>query len=246
MKGNPAAGPVVYPADACPECHRKPGWHAPDCSLLTGHLDRDPDGTVAKARGLYLRAVGADPLDKSGRVAYLKEGAETVARVAEQRRAKKAHDELNAKWAALARQKPWPIPRPIRNIWNGLQIKFGGGPEVVIPELPYEVELTRGEWWDWVRNHRISGYESMVDHLDSIIPRTPGETYAERRASLEALRRSWGESDESRVNRAIASRRNPGGPPLRADTRSLGRSQPSRGPKARRTHGRPSHSRRLS
>ncbi len=208
----------VYPADACPECHRKPGFHGPDCPILKAALanpppggqdalDKDPEGTVAKAKGMYLRALGRDPNDETGLVAKLKNGAYIVAKEAERRRLIRDTEATRAKWDAIAAAEHGPAYDLARSIWYG--IPFTGAPELLYPELEDEVALTRGEWLEWAEGHRRAGEESMIDHLASIIPPNPGEEYPEWRERLKRRRLAWSvETDEVVVNKTLFPRKN--------------------------------------
>jgi hypothetical protein len=194
-------------------------------------LDRDPDGTVAKARGLYLRALGKDPSDP--RVAILKQGAYVVAREAERRRLVRDAAATEAKWKTMREAKPWPGREVMRSIWYG--IPFVGAPELLYPGLDAEDALTRGEWIDWVNNHRQAGIDSMIDHLGTLIPPREGETYEDWRARLKRRRLSWStETDEVVVNRSLYA------PPRPAAPRSPERYRRGTARKGRRTRARPS------
>jgi hypothetical protein len=187
-----------------------PGWHLVK-SRRPDALDKDPEGTVARARGLYLRALGRDPADSTGGVAKLKEGAYIVAREAERRRLIRDTAATMAKWNAILEKKHGRLYETARNVWYG--IPMTGAPELLYPELEDEDALTRGEWYDWARSHKEASAEAMIDHLASIIPANDGETYREWRERLKRRRDRWAtETDEVMVNRTLYARPRPAGP----------------------------------
>jgi len=242
-------GAPEYPPDACPECHRRPGFHGPDCPILKAAtvnpppgpgdaLDTDPVGTVKKARGEYLRALGADPDDSTGAVTRLKEISRVISREAERRRTARDVADTDARLARIVERPRGGLYNLGKNIWFGLP--WTGSPEMFYPELPREVELTRGEWYDWANYHRQAGMESMVDHLASIIKPNPGETYPQYRARLMARRRKWNEeTDQKVVDRALGISRSPFARPRPAGPRSPARSRRGARPRARTRSARP-------
>ena len=165
-------------------------------------LDSDPEGTVARARGLHLRILGADPTDTTGYVARSRQIALIVSREAERRRVARDAAETDAKWDEIRRERAWPGKDVLTTIWYGLP--FSGDRDILFPELDHEQELTRGEWFEWVWLHKTAGEKSMIDHTASMIPPEPGETYIEWRARLTRRRRRWSEeTNEVVVNRAL-------------------------------------------
>ena len=231
---------LPYPPDACPWCHRRPGFHAPDCVVITNPppspsqrsgrqdaLDKDPEGTVARARGLYLRALGRDPEDSTGLVSRLREGALAVAKEAERRRLVRDAKATKEKWDAIRAAQHGRAYQVARNIWYG--IPMTGAPELFYPELPDEDALNRGEWLEWAQNHKQAGADAMIDHLASLIPPNEGETYEHWRMRLKARRRMWSvDTDEAVVNRSLSA------PPRPAGPRSPGRSRTGGARKARK------------
>ena len=203
------------------------GADAPDV------LERDPNGTVAKARGAYLRILGRDPLDETGKVARAREIAETVAREAERRRLVRDTAETEAKWDVIREKKRGPAYTIARNVWYG--IPFTGAPELLYPELDDEMALTRGEWFEWANRHKEAGTASMIDHLASIIPPNEGESYREWRDRLIRRRQWWhADTDETVVNRSLFAR------PRQAEPQSPATSRTGVGRKARRRRSRQS------
>jgi len=163
-------------------------------------LDRDPEGTVARARGLYLRALGVAPDDPQ--VQRAKELSEAVAREAEHRRVARDVAATKARWAALTAHPHGPAYELARNIWYGLPMT--GAPELIYPELDKEDALTRGEWFEWAINHKKAGADAMIDHLASILPPGEEETYPDWRERLKRRRMAWSKAtDETVVNRHL-------------------------------------------
>ena len=160
-------------------------------------LDRDPEGTVARARGLYLRDLGVAPDDPQ--VQRAKELSEAVAREAEHRRVARDVAATKARWAALTAHPHGPAYELARNIWYGLPMT--GAPELIYPELDNEDALTRGEWFEWAINHKKAGADAMIDHLASILPPGEEETYPDWRERLKRRRMAWSKAtDETVVN----------------------------------------------
>lgn len=164
---------------------------------MTDALDRDPEGTVARARGIYLRALGRAPLDpRTERARVL---SEAVSKEAERRRLARDAEETRRKWANLAAEKHGKAYELARNIWYGFPMT--GAPELLYPELDNEAALTRGEWFEWTVLHKKAGSEALIDHLASIIPPREGETYPDWRERLKRRRRAWSAAtDETVVN----------------------------------------------
>jgi hypothetical protein len=201
-------------------------------------LDRDPEGTVAKARGLYLRALGRDPTDKTGAVARLKEGAYIIAREAERRRLERDAAATKAKWDALLRSSQGRGRGTLRRFWASLPLT--GEPDPIYPELDDEVALTKGEWIEAVNIHREASIGSMVDHAASMIPPNPGESHKEWRERLGRRTEGWfAATDEAVVNRSLYAQPRPAAP--RSPERSrTGAARKARKPRSRQSSkGRP-------
>jgi hypothetical protein len=180
--------------------------------------------SVAKARGIYLRALGKDPTDSTGKVAKLRAGSEAIAREAERRRIERDATATRVKFEALSAAHHGRAWYFARNIWYGLPMT--GAPEIIYPELPEEAALTAGEWFDWGQRHKRAIEDAGTDHRKSIIPRKPNEPYEAWTARLKRRRRSWAiATAEAVVNRA-----------LREQARSYAPSSPAGGrtPKAKR------------
>jgi hypothetical protein len=168
-------------------------------------LDLDPDGMVAKYRGLYLACLGTIPNDTSGRVERMHEGAEAIAREADRRRLVREAAETEAGWEKIRSARHGVAYDIANRIWHGLPKT--AEPDLFYPEFDHEAEVTKGEWVEWVANHKKAGEDSMIDHLESIIPRDEGEPHADYRARLMRRRESWRtETDEVVVNRALRLR----------------------------------------
>lgn len=222
----PRRNPVIIPPQTA---DRVPAWRSrrPDA------LDTDSEGTVTKAWGIYLRCRGRDPMDETGLVARAREIALIIRHEAEKRRLAKDAADTKAKWDKILEAKHGRAYQIATDVWYGFP--FAGAREMLYPELPDEVALTRGEWLDYVVNHKLAGAKSMLDHLGSILPPRPGETYEQWRERLKRRRDSWrNDTDEAVVNRSLSAR-----PPL-AGPRSLATSQSDARTKARRRRARPS------
>lgn len=169
-------------------------------------LDRDPDGTMAKARGIYLRCLGRDPLDETGLVARAREIAFIITSEAERRRLVRDTAATEAKWNAIREAHHWPGYDIANNIWYG--IPFTGEPELLYPELKDEDALTRGEWFDWTDHHKEAGAQAMIDHLKSLIGPNDGETPDGWTQRLLRRREAWtNDTDEVVVNKMLYPRR---------------------------------------
>jgi len=210
----PAAAPPPRPAGpapvGAPHATVIPFPPLPDTTRSTSLSEQEMDAVV-RARGIYLRALGKDPTDPTGKVARMREKAEAIAREAERRRIERDAIATQLKWEAEKAANHGRLWHLGRNIWYGIPLT--GAPEVIYPELPDEDALTRGEWYDWVQTHKAAGREAMIDHLASLIPPKAGETYQEWRERLKARRRSWNvDTNEAVVNRALRREGRPATP----------------------------------
>lgn len=158
-------------------------------------LDEDPIGAVSHARGAYLRALGADPNDASGKVARAREIYRIIASEAEHRAGITNVDAVHRSQKRKARQgAAWDF---LRTLWAGIPGTARKEEEYL--ELREEEALVRGEWIDWVRTHRSAAHNATIDHLASVIPSQPGESWGTYRDRLERLRLSWQEGAAERV-----------------------------------------------
>ncbi len=162
--------------------------------------------SVIKARGIYLRALGKDPTDSTGKVARLKEGADAIAQEAERRRIERDAVATRVKEEAFTAAQHGSAYYLASNIWYGMPMT--GEPEVIYPELTDEAALTRGEWFEHVAKHKKDGEDEMIDHLKRLIPANPGETYQAWTNRLQRQRRRWAvETDEVVVNKHLFPRK---------------------------------------
>ena len=157
--------------------------------------------SVIKARGIYLRALGKDPTDSTGKVARLKAGADAIAQEAERRRIERDAVATRVKAEAFTAAQHGSAYYLARNIWYG--IPMTGEPEVIYPELTDEAALTLGEWFEYVAKHKKDGEDEMIDHLKMLIPANPG-TYQAWTSGLQRQRKRWAvETDEVVVNKHL-------------------------------------------
>ena len=181
---------------------RKPKAPEPAPIVPIAESERE---AVAKARGIYLRALGKDPTDSTGKVARLKAGADAIALEAERRRIERDAVATRVKAEAFTAAQHGSAYYLARNIWYG--IPMTGEPEVIYPELTDEDALTMGEWFEYVAKHKKDGEDEMIDHLKMLIPANPGETYQAWTSRLKRQRKRWAvETDEVVVNKRLFAR----------------------------------------
>lgn len=181
-------------------------------------LDKDPDATVAKARGIYLRLLGMDPGDETGLVARSRRIAWEVEHEAERRRLVRDTAATRERLDRIRTKPPGRVREFAGTIWRGLP--WVGPPELFYPDMQGEDALTRGEWLDWVHNHKQAGAESMIDHLASLIPSNDGESYAEWRERLRQRRAQWSRPIAEIVNQSLSARPRPAEPRSPVTTRT--------------------------
>lgn len=175
-------------------------WNGP--SRRPDSLDKDPEGTVAKANGAYFRVLGADPHDRTGAVARLRQITFIVTREAERRRVEKDTADTRKRRSAVQNARPWPLKELLTDIWYGFP--FTGERPFEYPKLENETYLSRGEMYHWAEEHKEAGKKELIDHLASLIPPDEGETYEEWHERLKARRARWSEeTDEVVVNKGL-------------------------------------------
>lgn len=157
--------------------------------LLREALARDPQGTVARARELYLKCLGVAPHDQTGRVARMREIVLTLARAAERRRVEQVRAADETRLRALAELKHGPFRDILRNLGVRTHLLSEAPPDC--PSAAEEDALNEGEWIEWADTWRKAWQDEATDHLFSVLPRIRGETYAEWVMRARATRNTW-------------------------------------------------------